>query len=55
MENEVLEDIARYARKKLAESYGYCGEAKCAGTALLNSEDQDGNEIKITIKLLDEG
>ena len=48
--NEVLEDIKNYATKKLMAAYGYCGVAEGGDIALLNTDDGDGMEIKITIK-----
>ncbi len=51
MDNEVLEDIIDYATKKLNSNYGYCGVMKGPTIAMLNSEDREGNDIKITFKL----
>ena len=51
MENEVLKDIIDYASKKLNSAYGYCGVAEGPAMAMLNSEDRQGNDIKINIKL----
>ena len=51
MENEILKDIIDYAAKRLNEAYGYCGVAEGSTAAMLNSDDNNGNDIKITIKL----
>lgn len=50
MENEVLKDIIEYATRKLNASYGYCGLAEGPQMAMLNSDDNNGNEIKIVIE-----
>jgi len=51
MENEILKDIIDYATKKLNFAYGYCGVAEGAKAAMLNSEDRQGNDIKIVITI----
>ena len=51
MDNEILKDIIEYARTKLVEAYEYCGVAEGPDMALLNSEDHNGNDIKINITL----
>jgi len=50
MENEILKDIIDYATKKLRNAYGYCGVAENDEMAMLNSDDKQGRDIKITIK-----
>jgi len=50
MDNKVLKDITDYATKKLIEEYGYCGVAENDEMAMLNSDDKQGQDIKITIK-----
>lgn len=54
MDNSVLKDIIDYATKKLNESYGYCGVAEGKNMAMLNSDDGNGREIRIHIKLEEE-
>jgi hypothetical protein len=51
MKNEILKDIIAYAKNKLTSNYGYCGVAEGETVAMLNSEDREGNDIKINIKL----
>lgn len=51
MDNEVLKDITDYAAKKLNAAYGYCGVAEGRTAAMINSDDGNGNDIKISIKL----
>jgi hypothetical protein len=51
MENEIIKDIIDYATKKLKSAYGYCGVAEGKSMAMLNSEDREGNDIKINITL----
>ena len=50
MINPVLEDIKRYAVKKLQEAYGYCGVAEGDKFLSINSDDKKGNDITIMIK-----
>jgi hypothetical protein len=50
MNNQVLEDIKKYAIKRLQEEYGYCGLAEGDTFVMINSDDKKGNDIKITIK-----
>lgn len=54
MENEVLKDIIDYATKKLNSAYGYCGVAEGPKVAMINSDDREGNDIKINIRLEEE-
>jgi hypothetical protein len=49
MKNQVLEDIMKYATNKLNTEYGYCGVAVNDDTAIINSSDKEGNDIKIVI------
>ena len=51
MENEVLKDIISYATKKLNGTYGFCGVLEGKELAILNSDDRNGNDIKITITI----
>ncbi|MEM5529574.1 hypothetical protein WN093_12175 [Gammaproteobacteria bacterium AS21] len=51
MKNEILQDIIDYATKQLNSNYGYCGVAEGEKMAMLNSEDREGNDIKIVIEL----
>ena len=50
MDNKVLKDITDYAVKKLNNAYGYCGLAENDEMAMLDSDDKQGRDIKITIK-----
>lgn len=54
MKNEVLQDIIEYATRKLNQSYGFCGAATGDSAAMLNSNDNEGNDIIINIKLREE-
>ncbi len=54
MENEVLKDIIAYASRKLNAAYGYCRVAEGPQMAMLNSDDGNGCDIKISIKVEDE-
>ena len=54
MENEVLKDIIDYATRRLDAAYGYCGVAEGTNVAMLNSDDGNGHDIKINIKIEDE-
>lgn len=51
MDNKVLNEIKEFAVSKLNKEYGYCGLAEGAEVAILNSDDKNGNDIKITIKI----
>lgn len=50
MKNPILEKIKTYAIKELNAAYGYCGSAEGEHMAMLNSDDKEGNDIKITIR-----
>jgi hypothetical protein len=50
MKNEVLNDIKKYAARKLQEHYGICGVAECDEMAIINSDDKGGNNITIKIE-----
>ena len=54
MENEILREIINYATKRLNEKYGYCGVAESPTMAMLNSDDGEGHDIKIHIKIENE-
>lgn len=51
MNNIVLENIMNYANKQLRDAYGYCGVAESDTMVMINSDDREGNDIKITIQL----
>ncbi|CAM3168504.1 hypothetical protein [Moritella viscosa] len=51
MKNPVLEEIKAFAVKRLKETYGYCGVADGEDVAMINSDDRNGFDIKITIKV----
>jgi len=53
MNNKILEDIKEYARKRLMNVYTYCGVAEAEAFAVLNSDDGNGKNIKITIEIKD--
>lgn len=53
MNDSILDEIKKFAIKKLNEAYGYCGCAEMPDFVMLNSDDRKGNDIKITIKLGD--
>ena len=54
MKNQVLDDIIRYAAQKLNNAYGYCGVASGDNMAMLNTDDGNGNDIKINITIKEE-
>lgn len=54
MENAILNEIKEFAREKLMYAYGYCGVAEGPNNVMLNSDDKNGYDIKITIKLEEE-
>ena len=49
MDNIVLEKIKMFAIQELQNEYGYCGAADAPNIAILNAEDSNGEDIKITI------
>jgi hypothetical protein len=51
MKNKVLEKIKKLVVDELRTAYGYVGVADSDDQAILNSDDCQGKEIKITIKL----
>ncbi len=51
MKNEILEKIKKFAINELNHAYGYCGSAESDDSVMLNSDDNNGNDIKITIKI----
>ena len=51
MKDSVLERIKLFAIKELNNAYGYCGSAEGEEMAMLNSDDNNGNNISITIKI----
>ena len=52
--DEVLERIAEFAKDELNNNYGFVGVMKNNELIILNSSDKNGNDIKITIQLMDE-
>lgn len=50
MKNEVLDRIKAFAVKELNNAYGYCGLAESEDSVMINSDDKNGMDIKITIK-----
>jgi hypothetical protein len=54
MDNKILKEIAEDAAQKLNLAYGYCGLAMGPDNAMLNSEDRQGNDIKIVISVTPE-
>lgn len=51
MTNETLERIKAFAINELKNAYGYCALAEGDNVAMLNSEDRDGNDVEIAIKI----
>jgi hypothetical protein len=51
MKNIVLERIKDFALQELKNAYGYVGLAEGDDMAMLNSDDGQGSDIKINIKL----
>jgi hypothetical protein len=51
MSNPVLDDIAKYAARRISEAYDYCGFAIGDNAALITSDDKNGGEIKIEITI----
>lgn len=51
MDNKVLNDIKDYAVKRLKEEYRYCGVGEGEDFIMINSDDGEGCDIKINIKL----
>ena len=51
MKNKALRDIAEFAKKSLQATYGFCGTMTNDNTVILNSDDRNGNDIKIIITL----
>ena len=54
MKNAILQEIVEFAAQKLKAAYGYCGVATGETAAMLNSDDREGNDIKINISLKSE-
>lgn len=54
MDNEILDDIKMYAIGRLQREYTYCGVAEGEGIVMINSDDKNGNDIAITIKITPE-
>lgn len=51
MKNSVLEDIMKYAAQRLQHKYGFVGVASGDDMAMLNSSDEQGNDIIIKIEV----
>ena len=54
MENEILNDIMVFARKRLTAAYGYCGIASSPNKVWIDTTDKKGGDIKIIIELTKE-
>lgn len=54
MKDSVLERIKNFAIKELNNTYGYCSSAEGEEMAMLNSDDNKGNDISIVIKIKSE-
>ena len=54
MDNAVLEDIKNYIIGRLQNEYTYCGVAEGENMVMINSDDKNGNDIAITIKIIPE-
>lgn len=53
MQNEILDDIKKYAQKKITESMDYCGVCEAPNFTALNSTLPNGQDFIITIKVED--
>ena len=51
MENDILERIKKFAISELSGAYGYCSSAESDDSAMLNSDDNNGNDISVVIKI----
>lgn len=51
MKNITLKLIADFATKELNRAYGYCGVASNDEQVYINSDDGNGNDIKIVITI----
>ena len=51
MKNEVLNKIRDFAVNELKGAYSYCGLADGDNDVFINSDDGNGNDIKIIIKV----
>ena len=49
MDNKVLRAIIADAKRRLTNSYGFCGILESDKLAILNSNDRQGNDIEIRI------
>lgn len=54
MKDRVLKEIKNFAMQQLRNHYGYCGCAEGEDMAMINSDDGNGRDIEITIKIKDE-
>lgn len=51
MANKVLEEIRVIIIGKLMQHYGYCGVTDDGNKVIINSDDNEGNDIKIIIEI----
>ena len=51
MENPVLDEIMTTIISRLKLEYGHCGLADSPAIAMINTDDGNGKDIKITIKV----
>lgn len=51
MKNPVLQDIENYAKQRLQTAYGFVGVASGDNFSMLNSTDDDGEDIIIKIEV----
>jgi hypothetical protein len=54
MNNKILNEIKEFAVSKLNSAYGYCGVAESDTFLMINSDDENGNDIVIKITLKEE-
>jgi len=52
MKNKVMEEIKEFARKKLLETYDFCGAAEGDDMAMLNSGNKEDGDIIINFKVV---
>lgn len=49
MNNQVLNDIAAYAKNRMLQEYGYAGVAQGEMLTCINATDNEGNDIEVKI------
>lgn len=54
MKNPVLADIVKYATQRLNSAYGFAGVAQGDTVAMINTTDDEGNDIIIKIDVTKE-